>query len=70
MVNSFEFMSLGLLNFHVYRMCCCPTLESFGLKGFLRGKTVIAKTKMDNIFVNVWWLAVMSKGTFGLHRGS
>lgn len=49
MVNSFGSRTLGLLNFHVYKMCCCPTLESLGLKGFLRGETVIAKTKMENL---------------------
>ena len=69
-MNSFEFMTLGLVNFHVYRICCCPALESLGLKGFLRVKTATAKTKMDNIFVKAWWPAIMSKGTFGLHRGS
>lgn len=42
-------MTLGLLNFHVYKMCGCPTLESLGPKGFLRGKIVIAKTKMDSL---------------------
>lgn len=43
-------MTLGLLNFHVDgSLCCCLSLESLGLKGFLRGDTFLAKSKLSMV---------------------